>query len=89
MNDLDRLSALLDLAEEVGIGIRRAPASSEGQHPGGAVVKLRGKEILFLDPSATTTDQVTATAAALRGHPELADRYLRPELRALLEADDE
>lgn len=80
------LEALLDLAEEMGIVIRRAPAAGEAaEHPGGALVRLQGREILFLDPTASPSEQVAVAAAALHGRPELDNRFLRPEIRRLID----
>jgi len=81
-----RLRALIDLAESLGIAIRRAPASGEGQeHPGGAVVRLKGREMVFLDPTAPPADQIAVVASALRGRRELEDRFLPPEVRQAIE----
>jgi len=86
VNDIRKLNTLVDLAQEVGVVIRRAPASGDDNaHPGGSFITLRGAEILFLDTSAPTGDQIDATVAALKNHPELADRFLPPEIRELLE----
>lgn len=83
-----KLSVLLDLAEELGIVIRRVPAASESpEHPGGAFVRLRGREILFLDPTAAASDQIAVVAAALRGRREIEDRFLPPEIRQLIDEE--
>lgn len=79
------LSALLDVAQNLNITVRTMPAGLDGQHGGGSLVKLRGKEIIFLDGSAATTDQVAALAAALKTHPELANCFLPPEVRDEIE----
>ena len=77
---------MLDLIESLGITIRRAPAAGDDEdHPGGAMVRLKGREILFLDPTASLADQVSAAAASLRGRPELNDRFLPPEIRSAIE----
>jgi hypothetical protein len=75
------LSALLELAQSLNITVRTMPAGMDGQHGGGSLVKLRGREIIFLDGSAATTDQVAALAAALRNRPDLENRFLPPEVR--------
>jgi hypothetical protein len=81
-------SLLLDLAEEIGLDVRPSPpGAAGGDHPGGALVRLRGREILFIDPAAALADQVDAIASALAGRAELEDRYLPPELRQLLGED--
>ena len=86
MDDLSRLGALIDLAERLGIAIRRAPSAMESsEHPGGAWVRLRGKEMLFLNPVAPVKDQINVAVEALRRRQELADQFLPPELRDLLD----
>ena len=80
------LNALLELAEESGIVIRSVPGAGESaEHPGGALVRLKGSEMLFLDPTAAIPDQIVVIAAALRDRPEIENRYLRPEIRELIE----
>ncbi|MBN1942785.1 MAG: hypothetical protein JW849_05765 [Phycisphaerae bacterium] len=88
MDDVSKLAAYIDLAEQLGIAVRRAPASTleSSEHPGGAWVRLHGKDVLFLNPAASTADQIHVAVEALRGRPELAEKFLPPELRDLLEA---
>jgi len=84
-----QLGALIDLAESLGITVRRAPSSGESDaHPGGALVRLKGAEMLFLDPTAPLGDQIAVAAAALRGRRELAERFLPPEIRRLIDQID-
>jgi hypothetical protein len=85
MNDHSKLRVLLDLAESLGLRVRRAPASGGEAHPGGALVRLRGEEVLFLDPMAAVGDQLAVAAEALRGRPELDEQFIPPALRELLE----
>lgn len=94
MDEYEQLRYLLDLAESVGIDIRRAPTAVAAEtpgggsdHPGGALVKLKGKEILFLDPAASVADRIAVVAAALTGRADLQDRYLPPRIRDLIERD--
>ena len=79
------LSALLELAQNLNISVRTMPTSLGGEHAGGSLVRLRGKEIIFLDGSADTADQVAALASALKGRPDLENRFLPPELRDALD----
>jgi len=81
-----QLRTLLDLAEQIGLEVRRVPGSSSGSdHPGGALVRLRGREIVFLDPAACLGDQIGVLAAALKGRTEVEDRFLPPEVRELID----
>ena len=93
MEPQTQLSVLLDLAEEIGIAVRRVPAAGDDpEHPGGALVRLAEREVLFLDPTAAVADQIDAVAAALRGpsaggRAELRDRFLPPEIRQLIDGE--
>jgi hypothetical protein len=86
MDAAGQLVALTDLAAELGIQVRHVPMSDDDD--GGAYVRLRGKEILFLNTAAAPERQVAALAKALAGHRELQDRFLPPEIRLLLENSD-
>jgi len=87
MEEQAKLNTLIDLAESLGIALRNAPAAAgSSEHPGGALVRLKAREILFLDPTASQADQIDAVAAALRGRAELASRFLPPEIRQLIDA---
>ena len=90
MSEGGLLSSLLSLAEEVGLDVRfvRGCGSSE-EHPGGAVVRIKGATVVFLDPTANPSDRRSVLVRALAGRPELADRYLPPEVRDALEGDEE
>jgi len=81
-----QIRLLLDLADQIGLEVRPVVGSSSGgEHPGGAVVRLKGKEIVFLDPAACPGDQLNVLASALKGRPEVEDRFLPPEVRQLIE----
>lgn len=79
------LEKLLELAEELGIEVRQTAAAGTDDHPGGSVVRLKGKEILFLDPTASMPDQIAAAAAALRGRKQLDEKFIPPEIRQVIE----
>ncbi|MFW6061931.1 MAG: hypothetical protein ACOC93_03900, partial [Planctomycetota bacterium] len=65
MDSSETLRALLGIAEEIGIQVRLAPATAEwGGAPGGTRVRLKGREILFLNTSAPLADQLEAAAVA-------------------------
>ncbi len=86
MEPVQQLAFLVDLAEAAGIVIRPAPPGSQGES-GGAFVRLRGQEILFLDLSATPADQIAVVVSAIRDRAELQDRFIPPEIRQLFDAD--
>jgi hypothetical protein len=79
------LSALLELAQSLNITVRTMPSGMDGKHTGGSLVRLRGKEIIFLDGYSDTTDQVAALASALKGRAGLDDRFLPPKVREALD----
>ena len=85
MNPSEQLAALADLAESLGVEIRRAPAAEASGHPGGALVRLKGRDILFLDESASPAERIQVLASALAGREELATMFLPPVLRELLD----
>jgi len=86
MDSYAQLAELIDLAESVGITIRRVRAAGDApEHPGGAMIRLKGKEMLLLDPTAAVVDQLAVAAAALRGRPEIEERFLPPQLRDLID----
>ena len=90
MTEHQQIETLMNLAESVGITIRRAPMmAGSDAHPGGALIKLKGQEILFLDPLAALPDQISVATKALRGRKELEHCFLSPEVRELLDRNDD
>jgi hypothetical protein len=85
MDSQTLLSTLLDLAQGIGIVVRPMPGSMETGSQGGSLVRLKGKEMFFLDESAPVADQIAALADVLKDRPELKDRFLPPEVREALE----
>ena len=86
MDEHSQLAFLVDLAESLGIEVRQAARrvdSAEGR--GGALVRLKGRDILFIDPGASPAEQTAVVAQALRNRPEIADMYLPPQIRRALE----
>ncbi len=79
-----QLAALLELAYQVGLSIRKAPPAGEFTQRAGSLVRLKGAEILFLDPDASPADQVAVLAKALAGRQQLQETFLPPEIRELL-----
>ena len=86
MDEHAKLRALLDLVESAGIEIRRAPAGLDADGAGGALVSVRGREILFLDPTASAADRIAVVASALTGRTQIEEIYLPPEIRELIDA---
>ena len=86
MDPQAQLDALIDLAEAVGIAVRRVATGGADAHSGGALVRLKGREVIFLDAMAATADQLDVVAAALHGRAELEDQFLPPQLRERIDA---
>ena len=87
MEPYAQLAALLDLAEQLGITIRLMPSSTAEDETGGAIVRMKGKEVLFLNADAGVADRLAVVASALAGHPELENRFLAPELRDIIQSN--
>lgn len=85
MQPQEQLRELMELARQAGIEVRLGPARSEGETPGGALVSLRGHEVLFLNSQAAVADRIAAVAAALKGRRQIEDSFILPELRALID----
>lgn len=89
MDEETTLNQLLELAESMEIDVRSAPPASDfgSESPGGAVVTLKGRRVVFLRAAAAPAEQIGVLAAALRGLDALEDIYLPPRLRELLWQD--
>ncbi len=89
MDEHAKLAAMIDLANSLNVTVRRTsrPGGSPDR-PGGDFVRLKGKEIVFLDPTASPTDQIAVLAEVLREKKQLQQTFLPPELRELLEDPD-
>ena len=85
MDPAGQLAALVSLAESLGFEVRAGPSGEGAGRAGGAVVRLRDKQIIFLDAHAAPGDQVNVVAAALAGRTEVAERFIVPELRELID----
>jgi hypothetical protein len=83
METMRLLECLTDLADELGIAIRSMPGGGDSA---GAVVTLKGRRVVFLDPSAAPAEQIAVIASALAGRSELQDRFLPPEVRELMDS---
>ncbi len=80
----DKLSALVDVARSLGMEVRLVDTAGAGRD-GGALVRLKGREIVFLDVSAPLADRIDAVAGVLAGRKELEQLFLPPEIREAIE----
>jgi hypothetical protein len=84
------LAALLELAQELGLEVRRigASAAQDGLAPAASgVVRLRGRVLVMLFAGDPPERQADVLARALRAHAgdALEMRFLPPAIRAWLE----
>ena len=86
MDAESKLDALISLAESLGVQVRPCPSrAGPPDRPAGALIRLKGREILFLDARSCLADKIFACASALKGRSELEDMYLSPELREVID----
>ena len=84
--DADKLlEALVELAEEMGVEVRRVDLGGGG----GSLVRLREKQVMFVDTSADAEEQVQRLAAEIAECGDFEDVYMVPELRELIEGNRE
>lgn len=76
-----RLDALLTLAEQIGLDIRRESLGGDG----GGLCVLRGRRVLFVDTAADIDTRYERTLAAISETPEWESRFVAPEIRDDLE----
>ena len=81
MQNQELISAMLELAENAGLEVRKEYFGGDG----GGLCILRGKRILFVDTAADTAEQVARTAAALAKLPELDSMFILPQVREELD----
>jgi hypothetical protein len=89
MEDAALLAALLELAEELGLAVRRLPADAafDGVGPSGSgLCTLRGQRMAWLSAADPPERQVDVLARALREHAgdSLEMRFLPPAIRERL-----
>lgn len=78
----EQLQTLAALAERCEITVRFERLDGEG----GGLCQIKGQDTLFIDSSADIATQLDRSVRALAGHDALDRCYIRPDLRALLDA---
>jgi hypothetical protein len=82
---MDRIICeLKEAARRAGVDVREVPLGMPDQTAQSGLVKLRGADVLFLDPAADRDDALRLLVQALAGR-DLDDLYLSPAVRTLLE----
>ena len=82
MDTVAQINTLISLAEEMGIEVRQASLGGDG----GGLCTIRGERVLFVDTTADAATRLERTARALAQLPEIEARFVRPDLRELLES---
>lgn len=77
MNLEERFDALMELARNLGLEIRKEPLGGDG----GGLCQLKGRRLLFIDTSADLETRYERTLRGLAALPDLDDTYIRPEIR--------
>lgn len=90
MEPHEELRQLVDLAEQVGLRVRRIRGSASGDGEpaaASAVCRVRGEPWIVLSGADPVEGQIAVVAGAIRRHagPALEGRYLPPALRERLE----
>jgi len=78
---LDQLEAL---AYSLGAEVRYEKIPQDDVAISGGLYRLKGKNVIVIDSRATTKDRIRILVQALKPF-DLADVYIRPALRELLE----
>ncbi|MFH0980700.1 MAG: hypothetical protein V2A79_04075 [Planctomycetota bacterium] len=81
MDAVAQLGVLTHLAREWGIEVRHVPLDGAG----GGLCVVRGRRVLFVDTTADPATRLERTARALAQLPEIDTRFIRPDIRDLLE----
>jgi hypothetical protein len=76
-----RLDCLINLAQEMGMEIRRESLGGNG----GGRCMLKGKAVLFVDTTADLETNYETIVAALARLPEIEQRFLSPLIREDME----
>ena len=82
MDTVAQINILISLAEEMGIEVRHASLGGNG----GGLCTIRGERVLFVDTAADAATRLEQTTHALAQLPEIEARFVRPDLRELLES---
>ena len=81
MHTLDLLDYMIDLARRLGYEVREEWLDGTV----GGACELKGQRILFVDLSLAPLDRLDQLASSLRSCAELAQIYVLPEVREVLE----
>ncbi len=77
IDQLAQTDHLTQIAEELGIVVRREPIDGEG----GGLCRIKGRTVLFIDTLADPASRLERCLEALAGVPGIDEHYLRPDSR--------
>ncbi|HUU84509.1 MAG TPA: hypothetical protein VM243_13495 [Phycisphaerae bacterium] len=77
MDELAQLDKVVEIAEELGVEVRREAIDGES----GGLCRIKGRHVLFIDTLADATTRLERCIEALARLPGIDDYYLRPDIR--------
>jgi hypothetical protein len=77
VDDLSQLDRVIEIAEELGVQVRREAIDGES----GGLCRIKGKHVLFIDTLADVPTSLDRCLEALARLPGIDDHYLRPDIR--------
>jgi hypothetical protein len=82
------LCQLEELAEKLGVTVRCENISMEESTTTGGLCRIKGEYVIIVHSKATAKEKMQVMIEALR-HFEIADIYVKPVIRQLLEGNEE
>lgn len=88
MDNNQTLNHLEGLAERLGMTIRYEPLDTEEYFHAGGFCRVKGQDFVIINKKATPLEKINVLIDVLK-RCDLADVYILPSLRALLDKTDE
>ena len=88
MDDNNILTQLEELAERLGMTVRYEPLHMEGSVHVGGFCRVKGQDFAIINKKATSREKIHILIDSLKRR-ELAEVYIMPSLRELLDETDE
>lgn len=81
MDELAQLDRVIEIAEELGVEVRREPIDGDS----GGLCRIKGRHVLFVDTLADAATRLERSLEALARLPGIDQHYLRPDIRERIE----
>jgi hypothetical protein len=81
VDELAQLDRLTEIAEELGVEVRREPIDGQS----GGLCRIKGRHVLFIDTLADLPTRIDRCVEALAQLPGIDRHYLRPDIREQIE----